>query len=166
MIETTDGTFAQAAFEKLPRAEATRLRDALQRAIHVALEGTAQEIFLGFPQQAQALGATLTDEKLLGIMHTALDAAMTVYIDETPREVDHPSAAAAVIAGAIGTSAAGISVGKVRHDSSRAGSGRGAAEAGARGNPPKMVRRVEQHLFWRAFGKLGRSLFRGIGGKR
>ena len=166
MIETTDGTFAQGALEKMPAAEAQRLRDVIQKAAHVGIEGAAQTVFFAFPHEAQQLAAALTDETLEALLYTALDAAVKVYLDETPREVAHPSVAAAAVAGAIGASAAGISVGKVRGELYRAGSVLGDVEAVASGNPARMVRRVEQHVFWRTFGRFGRSIFRGLGGKR
>lgn len=181
MIPTTDGSAASAFFERLDPETADILRRAINAAIAKASELTSEAAGLGTLKAAKVLDH-LTDEQAEAIMQnavkavddnvrwiesTAIDTAVAVFaqhpaqIRKIEQTISGP--AAAVVAGAALTG--GLSVGKARHDLYRAGSLLGDAEAIASGNPQRIVRRVGQHVFWRAFGKLGRAIFRGIGGK-
>lgn len=181
MIPTSDGSTARAFFAHLDAEAASVLQSAIQKAIAKATELAAEAAGLGALKAAKILDH-LTDEQAQAIMQnavkaiddniepiedTALDAAVAVFAQHPAqiRKIEQTvsGAAAAVVAGAALTG--GLSVGKVRHDLYRAGSILGDVEAVASGNPRRIARRVGQHVFWRAFGKLGRSIFRGIGGK-
>lgn len=182
MIPTSDGKAAQAFFANLEPETAQVLRSAIQAAIAKSSELTAEVSGLGAIRAAKILDG-LSDEQQAGIAKnavkavddnivpiedTAMDAAVAVFaahphqLRKVKEAISGP--AAAVVAGAAITG--GLTAGKVRHDLYHAGSLIGDAEAIASGNPEKIVRRAGQHIFWRAFGKLGRGIFRGIGGKR
>ena len=182
LLPTTDGTAARAFFAKLDPEAAHLLQTAIQKAIATSSELSTEAAALGAMQAANLLDGVsdkqqpdigknavkAVDENIAAIENTALDAAVAVFVANPMqiRKVEQSisGTAAAVAAGA--AAAGGLTVGKARHDLYRAGSILGDAEAIASGKPEKIVRRVGQHIFWRAFGKVGRSIFRGLSGKR
>lgn len=161
MIPTSDGSRAKALFASMDPQAAAALRAAIVAAIARSSSLTAEVAVV-----AKARNLDMVHEvqrNVLPIENTSLDAAADVLAQHS---APVSSIGAALAAGAAGAMAAGVSVGKVRGELYHAGSMLGDAEALASGNPRKIVRRGMQHVFWRAFGKAGRSIFRGIGGKR
>lgn len=124
--------------------------------INTGVEMAAQAATDAAPDRVRAICDRL-DALLPDIVNTAMDAATAALPIDDARNIG-----AAVAVGAAGAIAAGASLGKVRHTMYRAGSVLGDAEAIASGNPQRVVRRIGQHIFWRAFGRAGRALFKGI----
>jgi len=165
MIPTSDGSRAKAFFQKLPAAEAAAIREAVVAAIAKTAELSAEIGILASQKGLDII--TQTQNNAAVVESTALDVAADVLASHWHAR-RAPGASVDGEAAALGAAgvAAGMSVGSVRHDLYRAGSILGDAEAIASGSPEKIVRRAGQHVFWRAFGKIGRGIFRGIGGKR
>ncbi|MHB8355061.1 MAG: hypothetical protein ACYDDQ_00010 [Vulcanimicrobiaceae bacterium] len=159
MIPTTDGSAAKALFAHIEPKTAVALRNVLAAAIAKASE-------LGALAVSEKQGAILTtvQENAAPIESTALDAAAHALAAHFPPGV--PNIGAALAAATIGSIAAGASISKARGEMYHASSVLGDVEAVASGNPEKVIRRAAQHVFWRAFGNAGRSIFRRIGGKR
>ena len=158
ILPTSDGSKAKAIFlhsgpdgERAERTALAAMNSAIKMVLYLAMDG--------MPADIETRIKANVNKNLEIVVSTSLDCTATAY---GPVPQSAPAVAAATVAGL----AAGASVGKVRHDLYRAGSLLGDAEAIASGNPEKMARRAGQHIFWRAFGKLGRGIFRGIGGKR
>jgi hypothetical protein len=160
MIPTSDGSRFNALLSKMDPKAAEALRSALVAAIAKASELCAEVGVL-----ASARGLDIIEEtgrNATVIENTAQDVFADVLSSHAEQGVD---VGAAIAAASMGAVAGGVSLGKVRHAAYRAGSVLGDVEAIASGNPEKIVRRGMQHIFWRAFGKAGRSIFRIIGGK-
>ena len=163
MIPTSDGSRAKALFAHMDSATAQALRSAIIAAIAKASELATEAAALAAPEKQDAI-LTAVQDNAAPIESTALDAAADVLGDfHAPGKSNIGAALAAGTAAAV---AGGVSLGKVRGDMYRAGSVLGDVEAVASGDPEKIVRRGAQHVFWRAFGRAGRAIFRGIGGKR
>jgi hypothetical protein len=161
MIPTSDGSRAQALFSKMDPKAAEALRVALVAAIAKAAELCA-EVGVLAPQRGLDV-IEETQRNATPIENTAMDVFADTLAVHSEHVVD---VGAAIAAGTVAAVAGGVSLGKVRHAAYRAGSVLGDVEAVASGNPEKIVRRGVQHVFWRAFGKAGRSIFRMIGGGR
>ncbi|MHB8433252.1 MAG: hypothetical protein ACYDCA_06585 [Candidatus Tyrphobacter sp.] len=162
MIPTSDGSRAKELFARIEPKAAGALHDALAAAIAKASEITAEAAALAAPDKADAILQAVQDN-VTPIENTALDAAADVLAAQAPH--GEANIGAAIAAGTAAAVAGGMTLGKVRGDMYHAGSVLGDVEAVASGNPEKIVRRGAQHIFWRAFGKAGRGIFRKIGGK-
>lgn len=157
-MNVTDGSAAKARFATMDAKTAEILREMISAAINTGVEMTAQAVFDVVPDKIRPISDAI-DAALPGIVSTAMDAATS--------PLGSPGSANAVEGIALGAAVAGgLRLASVRHDLYRAGSVLGDAEAIASGSPRLIVRRIGQHVFWRAFGRLGRAIFRGIGGKR
>ena len=168
LLPTSDGANAKATFQNSgldgERAEKTAvaaMNSAIKMVLALAMDG--------MPAETEAKILANVNQHLDVVVSTSLDCAATAYL-QAPQPAHasptKPSSAPGVAAATIAGLGAGASIGAVRHGLYRAGSMLGDAEAIASGNPEKIVRRAGQHIFWRAFGRLGRGIFRGIGGKR
>ena len=168
ILPTSDGSKAKAIFlqsgpdgERTERTALAAMNSAIKMVLYLAMDG--------MPADIEAKITANVNKHLDVVVSTSLDCAATAY-GSVPQAAHAPIApphsAPAVAAATVAGLAAGASVGQVRHDLYRAGSLLGDAEAVASGNPETISRRAGQHIFWRAFGKLGRGIFRGIGGKR
>jgi|GEM_PF-1880720 len=176
MTPLSDGSRWKALAGKMDPKAAEALQSALVEAISVSVEVSSEAAELAVSMAAKQLyslpeeqqkvlagnAVKAVNDNLVAIANTALDAFADSLAQAHTAGVDVGAAIAAASAGAV---LGGASLGKVRHAAYRAGSVIGDVEAVASGDPKKIVRRAEQHIFWRAFGKLGRSLFRNIGGK-
>ena len=178
MIPTSDGSAARAFLGRIDPESAAVLSAVLQAAISKSAELATEAASLGAAQAAKLIdglsdiqqagivknAVRAVDENIAPIKNTALDAAIAVFASHPAQikklERTISGDAAAVVAGAAITG--GLSAGAVRHDLHRAGSILGDAEAIASGNPQRIARRIGQHVFWRAFGRMGRSIFRGL----
>lgn len=163
MIPRTDGSAAKAYFAHLAPDTAEALREAIVEAIAKCAVLATEAAVLAAPQSQETI-LQAAERNVAPIENTALDVAASVLAKHWPPAKGGPNIGAAIAAGTVGAVAAGVSIGKVRGSMYRAGSVLGDVEAAASGNPAKVVRRAGQHVFWRAFGKLGRGIFRGIGG--
>lgn len=163
MIPTSDGSRAKALFARLDATTASTLREALVVAIARAVTLATEAAVLAAPDRQEAI-LRAAEGNVEPIESTALDVAADVFAKHAAQ---HPgmNVGAAIAAGTVGAAVAGVSIGKVRGGLYHAGSVLGDVEAVASGKPEKMLRRVGQHAFWHQFGKLGRGIFRGIGGK-
>ena len=162
MIPTSDGSRWKAFLSKMDPKAAEALRSAIVAAISKTAELCAEVGVLASERKLDIIDET--QRNATPIESTALDVAADVLASaHADHGVDVGAAIAAATASVV---ASGVSIGKVRGDLYRAGSVIGDVEAVASGNPEKIVRRAEQHFFWRFFGRLGRSIFRGIGGGR
>lgn len=160
MIPTSDGSRAKTLFARMDPKAAEALRTAIVAAISKTAELCAEVGVLASKQDLDIIDETQRNAD--PIENTALDAFADVLAQPQDAGVD---VGAAIAAGTVAAVAGGVSIGKVRHDIYRAGSVLGDVEAVASGDPEKIVRRGVQHVFWRVFGRLGRSIFRDIGGK-
>lgn len=163
MIPTSDGSRARALFAHLETGAAQALHSALVAAIAKASELATEAAVLIAPDKQDAI-LTAVQDYAAPIDSTALDVAADILA--AYHAPGKPNIGAAIAAGTAAALASGVSIGKVRGEMYRDGSVLGDVEAVASGNPEKIVRRGAQHVFWRAFGKLGRSIFRAIGSKR
>ncbi len=168
ILPTSDGSKAKSIFlnagldgDRAVKCADAAMNSAIKMVLYLAMDG--------LPADIEAKITANVNKHLDVVVNTSLDLAATAYVQATPpappRPASPPSAPGIAAASAAGL-AAGASIGAVRHDLYRAGSVLGDAEAIASGNPERIARRAAQHVFWRAFGKLGRGIFRGIGGKR
>ncbi len=161
MIPTSDGSRAKTFFAGMDARAAQALRDAIIAAVAKASELATEAAALAAPDKQDAI-LTAVQDNAAPIESTALDAAADVLGQHSMQGVD---VGAALAAGTVAAVAGGMTIGKVRGAMYRGGSVLGDVEAVASGDPEKIVRRGAQHVFWRAFGKAGRSIFRKIGGK-
>jgi len=168
ILPTSDGSKAKATFqnsgldgERAAKTAEAAMNSAITMVMYIAMDG--------LPADIQTRIKANVNKDLEIVVNTSMDLAAKAYLQAPAPPVSsppHPSSAPGIATATIAGLAGGASVGAVRHDLYRAGSILGDAEAIASGNPEKIVRRAGQHVFWRAFGKLGRGIFRGIGGKR
>lgn len=165
MIPTSDGSRAKALFARFDALTASTLRAALEAAIAKASVLTTEAAALAALDKQDAI-LEAVQANIVPIKSTALDAAADIFARDAAQAHGPSDISTAIAAGTVGALAAGASLGNVRGKMYRAGSVLGDVEAVASGDPRKIVRRVGQHVFWRAFGSLGRGIFRGIGGKR
>ncbi len=163
MIPTTDGSKAKAFLASLKPEDANMLRAAIVAAIAKTSELTVEVAVVSHARNLDVIRETQINVAV--IENTALDCAADVLAASWPKRTDGAPVTdlSALAAGA--AVASGMSLGKARGAMYRAGSALGDVEAIASGNPEKIVRRGAQHVFWRAFGKLGRGIFRSFGGK-
>jgi hypothetical protein len=159
MIPTSDGSKANALFAKMDPKIAAALRAAVIEAVAKSSELTCEVAVLAAEKKLDVVDEA--QRNITPIENTALDAFADTFAANAPHGVD---VGAAIAAGTAAALAGGVSIGKVRGDMYHAGSVLGDVEAVASGNPEKIVRRGAQHVFWRAFGRAGRSIFRKIGG--
>ena len=138
-------------------------RDALTAAIAKVSELATEAAALAAPEKQDAI-LRAVQHNTAPIESTALDAAANALAAHV--SAGGMNLGAALAAATIGSMAAGASIGKVRGEMYHAGGVLGDVEAVASGNPEKVIRRGAQHVFWRAFGNAGRSIFRRIAGKR
>ena len=168
-IPITDGTKAKRLFTT-SGAEGEMAAQIAEKAMHTALEMTLLIAMNGRAPDVQSSLAAAVNEHLEAIVNTSMDAAADAFTAGrtaiASQQSPHAAATEAAIGAGVAAASAATSIGRVRHALYRGGSVLGDVEAVASGNPERMVRRAEQHVFWRAFGRVGRGLFRGIGGKR
>ena len=156
LLPTSDGSKAKAVFLS-NGSDGERAEHCTEAAMNMAIKMTMCIAMDALPPDVQTNIRTKIDAHLAAIVNTSMDAAADAYSSGT-------TATAAAVGAGVAAAVAATSIGRVRHALYRSGSVLGDVEAVASGNPEKIVRRVGQHVFWRAFGKLGRGIFRGIGG--
>jgi hypothetical protein len=176
MISTSDGSRAKAFFSAMDPKAGQILQSAIVAAISktAALSGEAAALaasevakkLYSLSQEQQNVFANnavkAISDNVTVIECTALDAAADALAKSKVEGID---IAAVIAAGTAVAVAGGASIPKLRRAAYRAGSVLGDVEAIASGDPKKIVRRGVQHTFWRSFGRVGRSIFRGIGGR-
>lgn len=157
MIPITDGSKADAFFNA--SKDGHIVREAIVAAIARGSTLATQLAALAVPGEMEGAVVDAVQAKVQDIDNTALDAAVDVLISHY-QPANDGSLAGIAAAGAM--LLAGGKWGAARHDLYRAGAMLGDAEAIASGNPEQIARRAGQHVFWRAFGRLGRAIFRKL----